>query len=81
MKKQSRHLFIVLKKMIFENIKNKNSPPSPNKFFVFLILVNIVHFITSSNPLTIVSNRVFLLGKQWDEFIMAKNGEKERNRT
>ena len=27
--------FIVFKKMVFENTKNKNIPLSPNKFFVF----------------------------------------------
>ena len=36
------------KKIVFKNIKNtknKNTPPSPNKFFVFFVFKNIKHFL------------------------------------
>ena len=47
-KKQWKHLFIVLKKVVFENTentKNKNTPPSPNKFFVFFVFKNRKQFL------------------------------------
>ena len=46
--KQWKHLFIVLKKVVFENTENtkdKNTPLSLNKFFVFFVLKNGKQFL------------------------------------
>ena len=46
--KQWKYLFIVLKKVVFENMKNtkyKNTSPSPNRLFVFFVFKNIKQFL------------------------------------
>ena len=47
-KKQWKHFFIVLKKVVFENTentKNKNTPLTPNMFLVFFVFKNRKQFL------------------------------------
>ena len=47
-KKQWKRFFIVLKKVVFENMgntKNENAPPSPNMFVMFFVFKNKKQFL------------------------------------